>query len=104
MSDEITQEEFDEALEEILSKAMHQALEGMEGIDDPICDRCLSEIGVTAVEKGWPIDVAPRDHPEDYPQETESVCPDCYGCGGHCSEGHVLPSDSYDCIECSETD
>lgn len=56
------------------------------------CDTCGKKLSAEAIERGWPI----GDGSGRY------ICPSCYGEGGHCPEGHVLPAnvDSGECPRC----
>mgnify|MGYP001559820602 FL=1 len=62
------------------------------------CDRCGARLTTEAQALGWPIGVPP----EDDDAAEEYICPDCYGDGGYCPAGHVLPAtvDSSTCPRC----
>jgi hypothetical protein len=57
------------------------------------CHRCGERIAANAVKMGWPVATVAGEY----------VCPSCYGDGGYCDAGHVLPADvdSAECETCA---
>lgn len=52
------------------------------------CDRCGEPICASLVAAGWPVEVQAEWSSEW--DESESICPSCYGDEAFCPVGHVL--------------